>query len=169
MWSTTLSLWTLNCVIPHFHIADDYYCNKAEWTLLKGAFLVFVPVVAANEFAKNTIKVWKYSAISCLMWNMYKCMCLVHLSFKVSSEVTVTVKLVSEGSGATWQHNFALNGMFIIDGEIVTVSYFRGMNILVYNIITKQHTFQVCDPELHRENIGNDSFCVTLIQIPSIS
>ena len=50
-----MRFWTLNCVIPHFHIADDYYYNKAEWTLLKVAFLVFVLVVATNEFAKNTI------------------------------------------------------------------------------------------------------------------
>ena len=55
MWFTTLRFWTLNCVIPHFHIAGDYYCNKAEWTPLKVAFLVFVPVVVADEFAKNTI------------------------------------------------------------------------------------------------------------------
>ena len=43
-----MSFWTLNCVISHFHIADDYYYNKAEWTILKVAFLVFVPVVAGK-------------------------------------------------------------------------------------------------------------------------
>ena len=50
--------WTLNCVIPqlrHFHDADDYWCNKSEWTILKVAFLVFVPAVAANDFVKNMI------------------------------------------------------------------------------------------------------------------
>ena len=51
----TLRLWTLNCVITYFHIADEYWCNKAVWTILKVAFLVFVPVVATNEFAKNRI------------------------------------------------------------------------------------------------------------------
>ena len=52
----TLRLWILNCVIPNFHIADDSLCNKAEWTILKVAFLVFVPpVVAASDLAKNRI------------------------------------------------------------------------------------------------------------------
>ena len=41
--------------VTFFHDADDYYYNKSELTILKVAFLVFVPVVAANEFAKNTI------------------------------------------------------------------------------------------------------------------
>ena len=60
----TLKLWTINCVIPHFHIADDYWCNKAVWTILKVAFLVFVPVVAANEFAKNRIVQTTYYSLT---------------------------------------------------------------------------------------------------------
>ena len=54
-------LWTLNCVISqlwHLQDADDCYYNKSVWTILKVAFLVFVPAVAANEFAKNTILYW---------------------------------------------------------------------------------------------------------------
>ena len=52
----TLRLWILNCVIPNFHIADDSLCNKAEWTILKVVFLVFVlPVVATSNLAKNRI------------------------------------------------------------------------------------------------------------------
>ena len=52
----TLRLWILNCIIPTFHIADDSLCNKAEWTILKVAFLVFVqPVVVASDLGKNRI------------------------------------------------------------------------------------------------------------------
>ena len=55
----TLRLWILNCIIPNFHIADDSLCNKAEWTILKVVFLVFVlPVVATSNLAKNRYMFW---------------------------------------------------------------------------------------------------------------
>ena len=52
-----LRFWTLNCVIPHFHIADDYYYKKAEWTILKLHSLFLYRQWLQMSLQKNTIYV----------------------------------------------------------------------------------------------------------------
>ena len=59
-----MHLWFLNIELCDTPIVTFSYCwwtthvlfNKSEWTIsIKVVFLVFVPVVATNEFAKNMI------------------------------------------------------------------------------------------------------------------
>ena len=58
IWFTTIEILNTELCdthLWHFHIADGYYYNKPEWTILKFAFLVFVLVMAVSKFVKNTI------------------------------------------------------------------------------------------------------------------
>ena len=57
--------------------------------------------------------------------------------------IAATVKVTSEGSHGNFQHNFVQDGMFVVNGQKITVNHGRGMNILTYDIFARTHNFQV--------------------------
>ena len=62
---------------------------------------------------------------------------------------TVKIRVVSEGlhvsenNGTGLDHDFDADGMFVINDEIINVTYGRGLNVLVYNVDNGRYIFQV--------------------------